>query len=123
MAVASARVIVANALVRRVLEIIETQYTQPVTLPMLSTLTGRQGAYLGRVFMKEVGASVRTYVTRVRLQHAAALIREGVKVEAAALSVGYRSKKSFYRQFKRLYGTTPVPYRSLVEHSRVEAGV
>jgi len=34
-----------------------------------------------------------------------------MKVEAVALSVGYRSKKNFYQQFKRHYGMTPVPYR------------
>lgn len=100
------------------LDIIENQYTQMVTLRMLSAVTGRQAAYLGRVFSREVGASVRTYVTRVRLRHATALIRQGVKVEAAALSVGYRSKKSFYRQFRRVYGTTPISYCGLSQSHR-----
>jgi PAS domain S-box-containing protein len=55
-------------------------------------------------------------VTRVRLEHAARLIRDGVKIEAVAWNVGYRSKKNFYQQFKRRYGTTPLPYRRRPEN-------
>jgi AraC-like DNA-binding protein len=38
------------------------------------------------------------------------LIREGVKIEAVAHQVGYRSKKNFYRQFKRRFAMTPFAY-------------
>jgi AraC-like DNA-binding protein len=46
----------------------------------------------------------------VRLDRASALIRDGVKIEAVALLVGYRSKKNFYRQFKRRFAMTPSAY-------------
>jgi transcriptional regulator GlxA family with amidase domain len=36
-----------------------------------------------------------------------------VKVEAVSLLVGYRSKKNFYRQFKRRFGTTPFAHRTV----------
>ena len=47
------------------------------------------------------------WLTRVRLDHAVALVPDGVKIEAVALLVGYHSKKNFYRQFRRRFGTTP----------------
>jgi AraC-like DNA-binding protein len=100
-----------NDLVRQMLTQIENDYSQAITLRTMSAAIGRQPAYLGRLFQQEVGASVRDHLTRVRLEHAAELIREGVKIEAVALSVGYRSKKNFYQRFKRHYGTTPVRYR------------
>ena len=71
----------------------------------------RQSAYLGQLFRREVGLTVRQWLTRVRLEHAAALVREGVKIEAVALIVGYRSKKNFYRQFRRQFDSTPLEYR------------
>ena len=92
-------------------EVIENEYADVVTLRRLATDLRRQPAYLGRVFLKETGLTVREYLTRVRLDHAETLIREGVKIEAVSLSVGYRSKKNFYQQFKRRYGMTPIPYR------------
>jgi PAS domain S-box-containing protein len=93
------------------LDIIQNDYAGVVTLQRLSATIGRQPAYLGRLFRQEVGSSMREYLTRVRLERAADLIRAGVKIEAVALIVGYRSKKNFYEQFKRRYGATPAPYR------------
>jgi two-component system response regulator YesN len=94
------------------LEVLVTEYSEVVTLRTLSIRFGRHPGYLGRLFRAQVGSSVREYLTRVRLERAAALVREGVKIEAVALSVGYRSKKNFYQQFKKRYGMTPLPYRS-----------
>lgn len=94
----------------RMIELIEQSYAEPVTLHFLAAALGRQASYLGAVFRQETGASMHEWLTRVRLDHAEALIREGVKIEAVALLVGYRSKKNFYRQFKSRFATTPLGY-------------
>jgi len=57
--------------------------------------------------------TARECLTRVRLEHAADLICAGVKIEAVALTVGYRSKKNFYQRFKRHYAATRLQYRPL----------
>ena len=93
--------------VRRMLDRIEQSYSEPITLQWFAADLHRQGAHLGAMFRREVGVPMREWLTRVRLDHAAALIRDGVKVEAVSMLVGYRSKKNFYRQFKRRFGTTP----------------
>ena len=103
---------VDTILVHHMIDLIESEYADVITIRALSARLNLKPAYLGRLFRQEVGASVRDYLTRVRLEHAGALIRNGAKIEAVALSVGYRSKKNFYRQFRKRYGTTPVPYRS-----------
>ena len=105
--------------VRRMLDRIEQSYSEPITLQSLAAELHRQGAYLGATFRREVGVSMRQWLTSVRLDHASALIREGVKVEAVSLLVGYRSKKNFYRQFKRRFGTTPFAHRTVTERVRV----
>jgi transcriptional regulator GlxA family with amidase domain len=64
------------------------------------------------MFRRVVGVSVHQWLTNVRLDRASTLIRDGVKVEAVSLLVGYRSKKNFYRQFRRRFGTTPFEYRN-----------
>ena len=101
----------AMTLVQRMLDAISRQYSEAMTLRTVSAHVGRQPAYLGRLFRQEVGVTFREYLTKVRLEHATGLIRDGVKIEAIALCVGYRSKKNFYQQFRRRYGTTPLPYR------------
>lgn len=100
----------AHLHVSRMLDVIETSYAERITLNSLASMLNRQSAYLGQLFRREVGMTVRQWVTRVRLDHATVLIRDGVKIEAVALIVGYRSKKNFYRQFRRRFATTPFEY-------------
>ena len=97
----------AQVHVRHMMDRIEQSYSEPITLQSLAVEFHRQGAHLGAMFRREVGVPMRQWLTRVRLDHAAALVREGVKIEAVSMLVGYRSKKNFYRQFKRRFGTTP----------------
>jgi YesN/AraC family two-component response regulator len=97
----------AQVHVRHMMDRIEQSYSEPITLYSLAAELHRQGAYLGALFRREIGVPMRQWLTTVRLDHAAALVREGVKIEAVSMLVGYRSKKNFYRQFKRRFGTTP----------------
>jgi AraC-like DNA-binding protein/two-component sensor histidine kinase len=103
---------VAQEHVRRMLDRIEQSYSEPITLRSLAAELHRQSAYLGGMFRRMVGVSVHQWLTTVRLDRASTLIRDGVKVEAVSLLVGYRSKKNFYRQFKRRFGTTPFEHRN-----------
>jgi AraC-like DNA-binding protein len=106
-----ARSVITHAHVQRMLSQIQENYTHRLTLGTLATTLGRQSAYLGRLFRDEVGVTVHEYVTRARIAEGAVQVRSGVKIEAVALSLGYRSKKNFYRQFKRRLGCTPTEYR------------
>jgi len=94
------------------LEEIRYKYTQRLTLTTLATTLRRQSAYLGRLFREEIGVTVHEYITRARMMFGASQVRSGVKIEAVALDLGYRSKKNFYRQFKRRFGMTPEAYRT-----------
>jgi AraC-like DNA-binding protein len=104
--------------VQDMLDQIHEHYTQRVTLATLARRLGRQSAYLGRLFRDEIGMTVHEYITRARVVFGAAQVRCGAKIEAVALELGYRSKKNFYRQFKRRFGMTPDAYR----HAHLEAG-
>ncbi|HEX7794876.1 MAG TPA: helix-turn-helix domain-containing protein [Vicinamibacterales bacterium] len=106
--------------VQRMLEQIHQNYTQRLTLDTLAKTLERQSAYLGRLFREAMGVTVHEYITRARMMFGAAQVRSGVKVEAVALDLGYRSKKNFYRQFKRRFGMTPEAYRQ--RHDRDGGG-
>lgn len=97
--------------VQRMVDLIEKAYSEKITLNTVAAALRTKPDYLGRVFRAVVGMSVHEYVTRVRLEQAAHLIGSGIKIEAVALTVGYQSKKNFYRQFIRHFGLTPETYR------------
>jgi PAS domain S-box-containing protein len=96
---------------RRMLSVIQEQYNQRFTLAALARTLGVRPTYLGQLFHKEFGMTVHEYVTRARMVFGATHVCSGVKIEAVALNLGYRSKKNFYRQFKRFFGMTPEAYR------------
>jgi len=56
--------------------------------------------------------SIPRYQRTLRLVEALGRVRDE-KVEAVALSVGYRATKNFYRAFRQLTGTTPTGFRRL----------
>ena len=112
----------AQVHVRHMMDRIEQSYAEPITLHSLAVELHLQGAYLGVLFRREIGVPMRHWLTSVRLGHAAALIRDGVKVEAVSMLVGYRSKKNFYRQFRRRFGTTPLGYRHAADPHTLLSG-
>ncbi|PYR64997.1 MAG: hypothetical protein DMF88_21375 [Acidobacteria bacterium] len=104
----------ASPLVARMVGLIEEHYAEPLTLDVLAARLGRSKRYLAMLFQHQTGQTVHDFLTRVRVRHAAALIRAGEKIEAVSLLVGYRSKKNFYRHFKEQFGVTPIVYRTKV---------
>jgi len=109
-----------QAHVDRMLDVIEQSYADRITLRTLAAMLNRQSAHLGHLFRKQVGMTVHQRLSHVRLYHAAELICGDMKIEDAALIVGYRSKKNFYRQFRRQFATTPHAYARLAERRDVE---
>jgi two-component system, response regulator YesN len=99
--------------VATIVRTIHRRYDEPLSLELFSRTLQRERGYLGRLFKKEVGCSMREYLARVRVRHAATLIRKGTKIEAVILEVGYRSPKRFYDAFKMEFGVTPAAFRAL----------
>jgi two-component system response regulator YesN len=89
---------------------IEQRYFEPLTLNTLGARLKKDARHLGRRFRLELGLTMRDYLIQVRLDHAAAAIRRGVKIDAVSLLVGYRSKTNFFSAFKRRFGMTPGTY-------------
>lgn len=68
------------------------------TLPMLERRLHIGAAILSKAFRRSTGLSINRYHASLRVRVALSLVREkGYRVEAAGISVGYRSKKGVYR--------------------------
>lgn len=64
-------------------------------------------------FSQAFGQSPLDFVQKVRLHHAAHLLRAtDLPIKIVANSVGYASRSHFSRAFKASYGTDPTSYRS-----------
>ena len=101
-------------MVERLIHFIDEHYARRLTIHTLAASVGRSKQHVATVFRRETGETIHRYLTRVRVHHAAALIRQGEKIEAVSLLVGYRSKKDFYRHFKQQIGVNPAVYKTAV---------
>ena len=68
--------------------------------------------YLGRIFKKVTGESIKEYIVRQRLEWAKKLLVTGNDaVIDIANKVGFNNVTYFNRQFKSRYRMTPTEYR------------
>ena len=74
--------------------------------------SGRGQEHVCRETRRHLGLSPSALVNRVRMAHAARLLREGdFKVDDIARDCGIRNLSHFHRLFRDHYGTTPGRYR------------
>ena len=68
--------------------------------------------YFGMIFKKTVGTSFNDYLTMVRIQEAARLLKNTRdSVQEVMVSVGIQSESTFYRKFRDIFNLTPQLYR------------
>jgi AraC-like DNA-binding protein len=109
--VAEADEVMHSREVVRALGYIEGHYGELIGLTRVAAHVGCSRSYLARVFRREVGRTVQAYVQQVRLRRALSGMRDGDKIEAVMLDVGYRSKRNFYRLFKNRLGAAPGTFK------------
>ena len=95
------------------IQIIEREYATDLDLDALARKIATSRRQLQRVFAEVGDTSFREYLARVRMRHAAQLLREGATpVREVAQSVGYRQPAQFAKAFRRHHGTSPSSLRA-----------
>jgi AraC-like DNA-binding protein len=87
-------------------------YARLVNVPTLARTCHTTPQRLVREFRRQFGMSIPQYHRTLRVVTALGRVRHE-KVEAVAMSVGYRSTKNFYRALRQLTGLTPTAFRRL----------
>lgn len=88
---------------------IHMAYAEPVTLAQLASEADMSVPTFYSHFRAVTQTSPMQYVKSTRLHQARLLmVRQGMTAEAAGYAVGYASASQFNREFKRLFGLTPM---------------
>ena len=98
--------------IRRVTDYIRANLAADLAISELAAQAGLSSFHFARVFRRETGETPHQFVTRLRLEEAARLLRASDQpVLQIALAVGFENASHFSVQFKRGYGVTPLAYR------------
>jgi AraC-like DNA-binding protein len=104
------------ARIARVVRHIHVEHAKPLSVEELAKRAGMSVPAFHHHFKLVTASSPLQYLKRIRLDRAKRLMaHDGYNASTAARAVGYESPSQFSREFKRLFGVTPVEE---AEHSR-----
>ena len=99
---------------------LDAHLEQIVSLEVLASRFGMSRSLLTREFKRHAGTSVIDYCNRRRVERVAQLLASGSgSVTEAAFASGFANISHFHRQFKAVFGMTPVGFRRQVAGARV----
>lgn len=95
----------------RMIGFLQENFRSDVTLNDLANYMGYNKSYCSQLFHRMLGTDLRSYLNDIRVAEAWRLLRErgegGDTVLNVALECGFESMNTFYRAFKRRYGSSP----------------
>jgi len=98
--------------IRQMLCFIAKNYTEEITVELISRSVGFHPNYAMNLFRKTFGTTLVNYVTRHRVSHAQRLLASSdQKIVDVAMSSGFNSLSRFNDAFKRACGCSPREYR------------
>lgn len=101
---------------RQAAELLRNALSQRWTLDALAHEVHLSRAQLSRVFVDAYGKTPLAYLTMLRIEHMARLLREtDLTIDAAARQVGWTNRGHVARIFRQYVGVTPRRYRTLRE--------
>jgi AraC-like DNA-binding protein len=105
---------------RRARDLVDREYAQPLDVPAMAARALMSPGHFSREFRAAYGETPYSYLMTRRVERAMALLREGMSVTDACMTVGCTSLGSFSSRFTEVVGMTPSVYRAQ-EHNAVLA--
>lgn len=101
----------ADKQIAKMIDLIQRNYRDNLKLEKLGELFNYNSAYLGKLFKSATGESFNTYLDKIRIDRAKALLEQGMKVYQVAEQVGYASVDYFHSKFRKYEGVSPSAYK------------
>lgn len=98
-----------------VLSYIARHFTEELSLKRLAKELGICTAALTRLFAQNIHCSFTEYVNELRIEYAKSFLRlDSYSIHEIARLCGYKSDRTFFRNFRRHSGMTPGEYRKML---------
>lgn len=105
---------------RRARDYIDREFARPLDVPAMAQRALMSPAHFSRRFKAAYGETPYSYLMTRRIERAMTLLRAGMSVTDACMTVGSTSLGSFSTRFTEIVGENPSAYAAR-EHSALEA--
>ena len=104
---------------RRARDLIDREFVRPLDVPTMARHALMSPVHFSRQFRAAYGETPYSYLMTRRIERAMALLRGGMSVTDACMTVGCTSLGSFSSRFTELVGETPSAYRGREHHAEM----
>ncbi|WP_138754683.1 response regulator [Paenibacillus sinopodophylli] len=103
-----------QAIAEQMVRIIAERHHLPLTVEEIAKEVYLSPNYIRTIFKEKMGETILDYLTKVRINHAAELLKDkALKVREVAHSVGYENVSYFCSIFHKHKGSTPNEFRKM----------
>jgi AraC-like DNA-binding protein len=111
-----AATMIVNHISDRIINYVESNYAQAISLRDVALVMGYSPCHLTTVFRRATGTPITAWIVRRRIEAARQLLAAGtMSVAQACESVGFSDLCYFTRQFVRHVGITPGRFRTTTQ--------
>nr|WP_154893247.1 AraC family transcriptional regulator [Paenibacillus xylanexedens] len=100
---------------QKIMKYMATHFTEPLSLDTIAAEFNVSKYYISHIFSTRIQMNFRNYLSMLRVEYAAKLIRTtNVSLTTVSSSAGFESQRTFNRVFQAMYGITPREFRNNV---------
>jgi len=108
-----------NPLIHSISKFISEHLQEAISLDILAEQVHLSKYHLERVFKAATGVTIHNFVTQKRLIMACELIWSGTPLNELCFLCGFQNYSSFFRNFKSVYGISPLEYKNYFENNQL----
>jgi len=91
---------------------IDSNFKRSISLDDIAAALYASPSYLSRMFRRETGMTIKSYLNMRRVTHAKSLIMQGQPISRLFYECGFNDYSTFYRAFTKYVGMTPHSFKS-----------
>ena len=97
--------------IKKITDYINDNITSAINLDGIANYLYLDKSYVCRLFKRETGLTINTYINMLRIAMAKQMITEGTLPRDAYTRCGYNDYSTFYRAFRRHVGVSPEEFK------------
>ncbi len=116
-----ARLGIQNTKILSIIEVMEANLVEPLSLPEIATFAGLSRRQIERLFRQHLGRSPARYYLEIRLDRARhLLVQSSLPIVEVAIACGFVSASHFSKCYRELYARSPqqerVDHKAMIEN-------